>query len=1351
MKLLTKEWLLKLLPKWDYFCPKCKKTIPKNTHKCPHCGEKYPSSFAIKAPPQVLKDKQALSLYVHEKIFPSLSQVHRDYLAQYFTVIFADTFVNAFTPWTAVQGSPTISQGGGYTNGSNALVCTTSDYWVKKDSLNCADIYASFYIKFSALPSSGAWASFVSLYNSSWLDGPSMNINPNGAWTLWDGTTNYYSSAGDVVPNRYYHVEMRRKPGAGNGIVQVWINGVQTFILNTLTYTGNTDIFRVGLVYNNGDPLTAYVSCVSLADAYIESIPLFYDAFEGTEVQAPLFKDDFSTGTFQKWTTSYAAGVDNAISALDNGAYSNIVTSGNGTASAYIYKDLGAGYTELYSRTYLQFHGVPSVGGHELLFAIEYGTDGGGLTRFILGNDGSGNPKFMLGYRTNTVSQNYVNIDSVTPVQDTEYCVEVYTKIDASNAVATVWINNVLVATVTGFANDTWTAQTVLVGCESIDGTFTGSCSYDNTVIATAPIGSIEPTVETLFEDNIETNSLSKWDSTWMYIAPTNATSHQGTYSIVAGPENTYARKLFTATDNCYAEMYVKFNTLPTSGNSVAIAELVVDGAQDIVVMGIKNVSGTVKWGITYPETVFADTPNPTTGVWYKIRVAADKNLSRRIYVDDVELLSLVGLPWAANCLLVGSWDKTDSITLNIDEVTVKTIHGNFNAWSSAAYGNAAAIVDLPVHEGTYAAEFAALSSGDSSCKKVALPRCKEIYYQFAFNTPLPTSGHYNGYMFISKSGVADLLNCFIAKWGYGERPYVMRLQDGISDNESEYMNLFPYQWYTLEIHLKISDAGQSNGIVEVWLDGNLIINTHNINNESMDYLDQIVIGATEQNDEGFSVRIDKVRVSNSYIGLLYPVLFEDGYEGVEVQNPIFKDDFERGLSALSSWSTSGTPSIVTDVVFNGDYAAKLPASSFIIRSFNARTTVNARTYFKIDASVYTDYIMALRDVSDIGYLYLISDPVHGFYLNYRKSDNTTRVDVYPVTPFYCTPDTWYCLEIKIVCSPTVGEIHLSIEGVAIIAQTALDVGGQGDGISKIQFNGSTGANTYIDNVVVNNVYIGTLYYNFNAWSDVYGSAAIATNPVHNGEHSLLSSAEGSTVSKELNNNVDLDEVYVSEWFYFPTLPTRSTTILWLWGGASAGVYIGGTTGQVVGQVSTDDDYLTGVNIEAGKWNNILFHAKKGYGENGILQIWLNNTLIIDVTTSSQVNGVHYLTVGNGYSDGTEQTVYVDDIVVSYDPIIFSSSLLWSILGVSCDPVTVIRVGSNVSTLRCDFTDPTDLAAGSYTCRLFTRGPTGTIYGPYTATVVKDSTGTYHATYDWNPDDNAEVGTYDLKAQVYRS
>lgn len=83
-------WLLRLLPMWDYICPKCKKEVKQKTHKCPHCGENY--GIPLRVPPKVLKDTEVLEEYVHKHIFPKVSASHREYLTQFFTVLFKDGF-----------------------------------------------------------------------------------------------------------------------------------------------------------------------------------------------------------------------------------------------------------------------------------------------------------------------------------------------------------------------------------------------------------------------------------------------------------------------------------------------------------------------------------------------------------------------------------------------------------------------------------------------------------------------------------------------------------------------------------------------------------------------------------------------------------------------------------------------------------------------------------------------------------------------------------------------------------------------------------------------------------------------------------------------------------------------------------------------------------------------------------------------------------------------------------------------------------------------------------------------------------------------------------------------------------
>ena len=73
----------KALPYFTFICPKCKKEVKSNSHQCPRCNEKYPLVLTGS-----LKgfNTEALGLYVHEKIFPRITEAQRQYLKQYFTV-----------------------------------------------------------------------------------------------------------------------------------------------------------------------------------------------------------------------------------------------------------------------------------------------------------------------------------------------------------------------------------------------------------------------------------------------------------------------------------------------------------------------------------------------------------------------------------------------------------------------------------------------------------------------------------------------------------------------------------------------------------------------------------------------------------------------------------------------------------------------------------------------------------------------------------------------------------------------------------------------------------------------------------------------------------------------------------------------------------------------------------------------------------------------------------------------------------------------------------------------------------------------------------------------------------------
>jgi len=285
---------LKLLPLFEYICPKCRKEIKKNSHECSHCGEKFP--LAIRVPPSFLKDPKKLEAYVHKHVFPRVSEFERNYLTKYFTTIFSDGFESGdFTAWTSVETvglntqtvvnddkhhgtySAKFTDPSGGTSGVYKTITAGTNFYlrayVRFSSPTTTDGDETFSIKFSnGLPN---WIGIVGVeYNVA--DGKYY-------WILYSrtGTTTVVTrsvSTFTLSTTTWYCLELHSVIHATTGEHQVWINGTDTIHItgqDTDNY-GNIDCAKVGLDHRGGD--TIYVDCVVVADAYI-----------GPETGAPFF------------------------------------------------------------------------------------------------------------------------------------------------------------------------------------------------------------------------------------------------------------------------------------------------------------------------------------------------------------------------------------------------------------------------------------------------------------------------------------------------------------------------------------------------------------------------------------------------------------------------------------------------------------------------------------------------------------------------------------------------------------------------------------------------------------------------------------------------------------------------------------------------------------------------------------------------------------------------------------------------------------------------------------------------------------------------------------------------------
>ncbi len=279
-------WLLKILPMWEYICPRCRKTVKANTHICIHCGEHYRQPLRI--PPTVLKNKKKLEEYVHTQVFPHVTEATRHYLAQFFTTLFTADF--AAGNLSEFTGS--FTYGSGVIAASNEQAKTDS-YSAKISGLDAAgeagvaykslgsqtDTYLRAYGYFPVIPDNEqtmgvelAWGTaqyydIISVvYNpvtSKW--GIAERVNSTGSWN-----TTYESGATGLTTSTWICIELRHYYHATSGNVTLWLNGTQKVNItgvSTNYYQTNTAWIGNGYCTNTESPAWYfYIDAVVCAD-----------------------------------------------------------------------------------------------------------------------------------------------------------------------------------------------------------------------------------------------------------------------------------------------------------------------------------------------------------------------------------------------------------------------------------------------------------------------------------------------------------------------------------------------------------------------------------------------------------------------------------------------------------------------------------------------------------------------------------------------------------------------------------------------------------------------------------------------------------------------------------------------------------------------------------------------------------------------------------------------------------------------------------------------------------------------------------------------------------------------------
>lgn len=278
-------WLLRRLSIWEYICPSCQQPLgyEQRVPFCPRCRTYI--EVPIRVPSRILKDKRALSNYVHKYIMPSLTLKQYNYLARFFTVIFSDGFEAADWMWTGT----TVSSGdainiiigaahhgirygqadlGG--DGSEAAYCYET-------ITGQTTLYVRAYFRLqTALPVDGQYVYVITARGSG--NHASIyfsNIGGDYRFTLRSmngATTEYTPYSYAYALNTWYCLELYVYVHATDGAYTVWLNGNQVIALSGKDSDDYGNIVTVQVGCRSSNFTVAHevdFDCAVIADAYI--------------------------------------------------------------------------------------------------------------------------------------------------------------------------------------------------------------------------------------------------------------------------------------------------------------------------------------------------------------------------------------------------------------------------------------------------------------------------------------------------------------------------------------------------------------------------------------------------------------------------------------------------------------------------------------------------------------------------------------------------------------------------------------------------------------------------------------------------------------------------------------------------------------------------------------------------------------------------------------------------------------------------------------------------------------------------------------------------------------------------
>lgn len=262
-------WLLRILPVWDYICPRCRTEVPENSHECLHCHERY--QIPLKVPSAILKDRERLERYVHEVIFPKVTPLHRTYLAQFFTEIFNDGFESGdFSAWDSTTGSPTIVTDPVH-HGTYAMEATGTAGIYATKTISETTVFVRAYFKWSTLYSyPGSDNSVTSPIRLQIGASIATKLNVWSDYVRGYIAGQFYGGSATISTGEWHCLEVKYVVSLTAGELGVWLDGEEVFTVKAQD-TGSTtvDTVNIGLCDYSTISTTVNVDCVVVADAYI--------------------------------------------------------------------------------------------------------------------------------------------------------------------------------------------------------------------------------------------------------------------------------------------------------------------------------------------------------------------------------------------------------------------------------------------------------------------------------------------------------------------------------------------------------------------------------------------------------------------------------------------------------------------------------------------------------------------------------------------------------------------------------------------------------------------------------------------------------------------------------------------------------------------------------------------------------------------------------------------------------------------------------------------------------------------------------------------------------------------------